>query len=887
MVDDAGRRDPDAGESHESSSDREVAHSISPHERVPSRDAIAREDCDRDETMTDPSLTLTDPSLTKAISDSSSSSDGGRTVISRLEELLGFDPSIRLRNLTSEGAGAVDELSSDDKYVIERLIGEGGMGRVYLALDRDLKRSVAIKVIKGDLAKESDYLARFVEEAQITGQLEHPGIPPVHELAINPEGEVFFTLKLLRGRTLKEILQDLHAGVREVRERYSRTRLLQNFLGVCNAVHFAHEKGVLHRDIKPANIMIGEYGEVQLMDWGIAKVLSLEESRGFAEEPVETVRTDSQLMTAHGQIRGTLLYMSPEQAQGRDEFIDRCSDVYSLGATLYEILTLLPPKTGTTMRELLEESRLGLVVPPSVRASKQRIRPELEEICMKALEYHPDDRYRSALDLADALQVYLDGSLEAARRRQEAEEHLKAARKVLREHNVEKDHLQQLEGQLQVLDQTSGNYPSQKEKEQYFSLVQEIEAREISVAQKYIQVQTKLSSALAAEPDNSAARRALGELYLERFLRAEREKSKTDMIFYEGLIEQVNDGSFDRILKGNGSLSVTSEPTGAQFALFRFEESQRRLVPASELACEEGTLEIDDIDMGSYLIVIEREGYATTRYPVLVGRNQRIQDRVTIYPQAAVPRGFAYVPRGDFVVYDDPNVASTYKHRRRVSLPGFAIGVFPVTVGEYLQFLNDLHARDPDEARARSPRESENAGYLWTVEEGQYRLPPPGRYPWCEGIPIFGVSFDDARAYCAYRSRRDGLQYDLPSEVEWEKAAKGADSRHFSWGNLFENEFANVLFSRGGDEQVLEVDSYEEDCSPYGVRGIVGNVSEWCYRDQAERPDRVSVRGGNWALSNYACRIAVRRNTHDTYVSDRFGFRLKLVLSDEKANSAD
>lgn len=802
----------------------------------------------------------------------------GRTVISQLRDVLGFDPSIQLREIASESDVFIDAENSDEKYVVEREIGEGGMGRVFLALDRDLRRQVAIKVLKKHLAGDRDYLARFIEEAQITGQLEHPGIPPVHELAINHEREIFFTLKLLRGRTLKEILRDLHIGRRDIRRRYSRTRLLQHFLSVCNAVHFAHEKGVIHRDIKPENIMVGDFGEVQLMDWGIAKVVSQERRDDAVEDPVETVRTDQHMVTSHGQVSGTLLYISPEQAQGRSSFVDRRSDVYSLGATLYEVLTLLPPKTGTSMADLLEESRLGLVIPPSVRAPKQEIPPELEEICMKALEYHPDDRYSTALELAEAIQVYLDGSLEEERRRVESEHLLREAHKVLQSYDREKGLLQKLARESAELVASAGNFPALETKERILQLKSEMESKDISVAQKYTQAQTLLSAALSAEPENGAARRALGELYLERFLRAERDGNATDMIFYEGLIAQVNDGTFDRILQGNGSLSVTSSPGNATFVLFRYEEHEGRLEPQAEIARGVDRLEIADIPMGSYLLIIEKDGFVTTRYPVMVGRNQKIQDIVKLYPEIAIPSGFVYVPRGAFIMYGDPNVASTAKNRARRDIAGFAVGQYPVTCGEYVEFLNDLHAEDPQLAQARCPRESENAGYLWEVENGAYRLPKSGRYPWSDSLPVMGVSFDDALAYCRHRSERDGRTYELPNEADWEKAAKGVDGRYFSWGNAFDNEFANNLYCRESGEGVVQVEAYPEDCSPYGVRGMVGNVSDWCYLDGDERPGMVAVRGGNWALTEYGCRLAVRRSTHDKYVSDRFGFRLKLSL---------
>ncbi len=803
-----------------------------------------------------------------------------RSVISQVKDLLGFEPGVQLRALTTESDLSLAPGEVEGKYVIEREIGKGGMGKVLLAFDRDLRRRIAVKVILPHIAKSPEHLARFVEEAQITGQLEHPGIPPVHEIAINRSREIFFTMKLLKGRTLKEIIRDLHIGRRETREKFSRMRLLMILQAVCNAVHFAHEKGVIHRDIKPDNIMIGDYGEVQLMDWGLAKVLDIPERPHGLEEPVETLRADQGLVTAHGLVHGTLLYMAPEQAQARNELIDRRADIYALGATLYEILTYLPPRTGENIQELLEECRLGLTVTPSQRAPKLKIPEALEDICMKAMEYHPDDRHQTAAELAEALQVYLDGTKEEERRRAESDQRVTQAMKVLREHGEVRKSLEAAKRLFADLEKTAGNYPTAEQKRKLRQLRAEAEAKETALATKYTEAQTALSAALTAWPESSRARRALGELYLERFLRADTEGNRADAIFYSGLIEQVNDGHFDRILKGNGTLSITTDPGGARMALHLYEEREAVLVAEKEIARANGTLEIPDVSMGCYLLVIEKEGCFPTRYPIAVRRNAEIRATVRLYREGVIPEGFAYVPAGPFLMYSDPHVISSFAARHVVDVPGFAIGMHPVTCSEYLEFLNLLFQKDPSLARRRAPRQSENAGFLWMPDEQGFKLPArDASYPWSPRLPVFGVSFEDAIAYCRFQSEREGRSYDLLTEAEWEKAAKGVDGRYYTWGNHFDNEYANNFFcSRERSSGVAEVDLFPQDCSPYGVRGMVGNVGDWCHFDDPERPEIAAVRGGNWALTGDSCRLSYRRSTTKSYVSDRFGFRLKLAL---------
>ena len=188
------------------------------------------------------------------------------------------------------------------KYAVYELIGEGGMGRVYLARDGDVKRTVALKMAR---RSDSESMARFVEEAQVMGQLHHPGIVPMYDLGLTEQGKPYYTMPVVRGRTLGGVLERLREGEAEARHRWSLTRLVQVFLQVCPAVGYAHAKGVIHRDLKPSNVMVGKHGEVQVLDWGLAKVVR--------EGGVET-DLGSGRRTETGMVMGSPAYMSPEQA---------------------------------------------------------------------------------------------------------------------------------------------------------------------------------------------------------------------------------------------------------------------------------------------------------------------------------------------------------------------------------------------------------------------------------------------------------------------------------------------------------------------------------------------------------------------------------------------
>jgi formylglycine-generating enzyme required for sulfatase activity/serine/threonine protein kinase len=310
------------------------------------------------------------------------------------------------------------------RYRLEDEIGAGGQGRVLRAWDLDLRRRLAIKVMR-DLDRKSKAadsrrrLSRFLEEAQVTGQLEHPGVVPVHELGLDDEGRLYFTMQLVKGRDLRQIIEWVHAGI----EGWNLTRALGVIIKVCETVAFAHSKGVIHRDLKPENVMVGKFGEVYVMDWGLARVLSRSDARDIRPRAtdsqsslVETERLrtkegepNSPLMTADGTILGTAAYMPIEQAQGFTEKVDRRSDVHSVGAMLYHLLAghgpYLTPGTRPSPRAVLAQVLEG--PPRPLTEIDSTIPPELVAICEKAMSRQQMDRYGSTMEIAKDLEAYL------------------------------------------------------------------------------------------------------------------------------------------------------------------------------------------------------------------------------------------------------------------------------------------------------------------------------------------------------------------------------------------------------------------------------------------------------------------------------------------------
>jgi len=326
------------------------------------------------------------------------------------------------RLLDADGAG---------RYVERGHIARGGMGEIVLCIDRNIRRPVAMKRILPETADDPSRRARFVEEAQVTGQLEHPNIVPVHELERAPDGTLYFTMKLVKGRSLADILQAIRAagplppgeGARRSSPpgeqaragegaanapEHSLADLLQIFLKVCDGVAFAHSRGVVHRDLKPANIMVGDFGEVLVMDWGLAKIVGREDIRAADLVTSDRLETTPEL-TLDGTALGTPAYMPPEQANGQLDKIDHRSDIYALGAILYEILTLEKPVEGETPLVVLANAAHGQIVPPEQRTPGRAVPRELSAIAMQCLHKLRSRRYQSVTDLQSDIRLYLEG----------------------------------------------------------------------------------------------------------------------------------------------------------------------------------------------------------------------------------------------------------------------------------------------------------------------------------------------------------------------------------------------------------------------------------------------------------------------------------------------
>jgi len=343
----------------------------------------------------------------------------------------------------------IEVLPADQRYETRATLGEGGMGEVRLCRDRLIGREVARKAVIASHAGRAQMRARFVREARVQGQLEHPSIVPVYDFGVDADGSPYFTMRRVRGVTLERVIELLALGDEQASRKYTRHKLLGAFVQACLAIDFAHERGVLHRDLKPSNIMLGDHGEVYVLDWGLAKVRSASRtldptptSRRAAADATETDATETDSARSHapvtgeersapteaGAVLGTPGYMAPEQTRGEE--VDAKTDIYALGAILFELLTLEPLHGTGTVAAMMRRAALGVDARPSVRAPERDVPPELETVCVVACAADRARRFASARDVADAVEAYLSGDRDSALRRELGRVHLARAREA-------------------------------------------------------------------------------------------------------------------------------------------------------------------------------------------------------------------------------------------------------------------------------------------------------------------------------------------------------------------------------------------------------------------------------------------------------------------------
>ncbi len=769
------------------------------------------------------------------------------------------------------------------KYEVEATLGRGGMGEVLLVRDRDLGREVAMKVMRGGIADLAEHRQRFIAEAQATSQLEHPGIPPVHEIGVTPGGSPYFTMKVVRGGTLREVLDGLAAGRPGVEREYTLHRLATVLERISEALHFAHEKGVIHRDLKPENVMLGSFGEVHVMDWGIAKLAGSAEPIPLPGGRVATVGDSDG--TRMGTLKGTLPYMSPEQASGRADEIDRRTDVYALGCILYEVLTLSPAFAGT-MQEVLPRVHAGDFPPVATRNPRRPVPEGLAGLCARAMARDRESRPATAREFAAGLRSWLDGSSEAERRHREAEDLAARGREAAARYEGIREEIASAERTAQAEAARFKPWQSVGEKAGALDAAERVRRLRGEGVQAFAEATRLLYAALEAEGSHPGARAALCDLWKGRLEDAERTGDLEEAAFARSQVARHDDGRLEALLAGHGTLDLRSDPPGAEVSIRCFEDRRRMAVPGEEVALGRTPVGPVSLPMGSYLCLVRREGFPEVRYPVHLTRNFRWEGLLRLRTAEEVGEGFVLVPAGPFLRGEGVET-------RTVVLPDFSIARRPVTMGEYAEFLAALDAEEgPAAAARRLPGTPGDGPMMERAADGTYRPLPllvegadreRCRRLHGEGfearLPVVGVSFDDAEAYGAWRTRAAGREWRLPTEDEREKAARGVDGRRFPWGALDDPSLARCQDARDGRPHPEPVGSFPAAASVYGMEDACGNAWDWT---QSWTDDRRLLRvlcGGSWGNPLEHLRCANRRRNPPDARAAIIGFRCARSLA--------
>lgn len=718
------------------------------------------------------------------------------------------------------------------------LIGAGSFGEVRRVHDMLLDRVVAMKLLHPEYTVAVQMRRRFLVEATITAQLQHPGIVAVYDRGEH-EGRLWFTMQEVRGRTLGSVIDELHAHKTPTTfvmtpSGWTFRRVVDAFARIAQALAYAHSRRIVHRDLKPENLMTGEFGEVLVMDWGLARRITVDETPPGASD-ASGRRTAGAEMTRYGDVLGTPAFMAPEQARGDSSLHGPGSDIYALGGVLFCLLTGKLPYSGS-VQDVLAKLLSGQQPRVSHAAEGGPPLPaELVAACERAMRPEIADRYESADALAADIVAWLDG----LRRREQALAALDQARAIAPEIAALRTQAKEAETQARAIQAEIKPFDSVEKKRPAWILEDEALRLGRAAALAETRWTEAVHGALSLDPDLPEAHTMLADHYRERLVEAELAHRGEDSARAEEMLRIHDRGRHVAFLRGEGVLTLMTDPPGAEVIVERFVAEDRRLVPIFEKMLGQ-TPSVDvPLQRGSYLLRIRAPGCAEVRYPVLMERagqwdgkapGEKDARPIVLPTRDELGPNDVYVPPGWAWIGGDPSAADGLP-RKRVWVDGFVMQRFSVTVGEYLEFLNDLVANGREqEARDACPKlPSGDESVLPRNDHGLYGLPPEREgLRWRLDWPVALVNWHAAMAYARWLARKTNRAWRLPNELEWEKAARGVDGRIAPWGDHLDATFACVLESHRGAPGQAALDDYPADESVYGIRGLAGHVRNWC-----------------------------------------------------------
>jgi eukaryotic-like serine/threonine-protein kinase len=739
-------------------------------------------------------------------------------------------------------AGALPDMIGN-RYKKLSVLGKGGLGEVLACDDMVLQRTVAVKAPhqKGDVDSYSTKVI-LAREARIISCLEHPNIIPIYDAGTDPLRGPFYVMRQVTDTSLEMILHQRKTGEGNPFD-YTLNRLLRYFLQVCNAVDYAHHRGVIHCDIKPANILLGDYGEVLLVDWGLAQ------SRNH---PL-------------GVRGGTLGYMAPEQMDPTIERLDWRTDVFALGAIIYEILCGVAAFEEARSSDITaigkDPSRIyKLPLTPSARTQVE-IPREVEDICMQAIAIDRNQRLETVRELANAIDEWIEGSKQKERQRIEADKSADTGDELAERYHEFVESRPEKLIVFRALRADVSPYAPLDDKQDLWDAEDIIRVTDALQVRTFHSAVSAYERALDAVPNHTRSRRGLARLYWAELQRARHRGESLEQIAYEQLLREVDDGTFTRELQRDGLLELTIGTHAGRVTFAKLVERQRRLVEGTTELIEERPQAHRSLPAGRYIVTSTiGDGPGTVSWPISIEAGQLCRIAVEPPEVCRIGDGEVLIPGGPARLGGDP-LANEADELVIADVPTFIVQRYPVTFGQWSVFVDELRRSDPALAALHTPK--------MRIDSIEINDPH---------VPVFGVSAESAEAYARWLSEKEGRAWRLPTEQEWEKAGRGTDGRIYPWGDHFDATFCKIRDSRPGSPVAEPIGAFEWDVSPYGVRDLAGGVGDWCIPDPRRtaprEPREVVSRGGAWCDWAIDCRLASRRRYLATEHSARVGVRL-------------
>jgi serine/threonine-protein kinase len=743
--------------------------------------------------------------------------------------------------------------TSGPRYVRLGLLGSGGMGDVEERLDTLLGRKVALKSVRADVPDRKVALALLEQEARVTGSLEHPNIVPVYDMGHDPKLGPYYVMRVAQQASLDDVIERLHRRDPATLASYSLARLLRVFIQVCNAIEYAHRHGHAHRDLKPANVLLGAYGEVLIVDWGLAHPLG--------QRPA--------------LLGGTPGYMPPEQLTDT-EAVDARSDVFALGVVLFQIIHQTLPFSHETVADLeaaFRDPKKGYAINPP-RTPPWPVTEELEEVYVKALAVDRKTRHQSARELADAIEDFLAGTREQERRQRKATELAETGDLLQANYEEIVSERPHRVAQLLALRNQIPPWEPEEKKRPLWDAEEQFAVMETLAARTMQAVATAYEQALDELPTHDGARAGLARLYAAELRRAEDRRDRFAQVYFDERIRQIS-GDLGR---PDARLDIDTGTTRADVDLFEQNEELRRLIGRESRGLGTTPLRGVALPPGSYVLRLRGAGGPPVDYPVLLRSGVERRISIDLLGATEIDEDEVLIPGGPALLGGDEDEGLL----REVEVPSFVIQREPVTFAQYLKFVAEVYATHPSLADNYLPLSDEGSPY-WTWVGGRFR---PGRIlRWGDDptkllrLPAVGVDAWSAEAYATWHSRRTGRVYRLPTEEEWEKAARGVDGRRYPWGDSFDPSFCKMSDSRPTIPAPEPSGSFPIDQSVYGVRDTAGGVADWVITAKEDARDedgirRLVSRGGSFTDPQSDCHLASRRHYLAMERASRLGFRL-------------